>query len=53
MGRFEEHGWENQEYSYECFKFKVYNMHKWRGGKWSVAIQQKNAGNRDLGASVL
>ena len=27
MGRFEEHGWENQEYSSECFKFKMYNMH--------------------------
>lgn len=57
MGRFEEYGWENQEYSSECFKFKMYNMHKWRDGKWTAAIrsniQQKNTGNRNLGASLL
>ena len=38
MGRFEEHGWENQEYSSECFKFKMYNMHKWRDGKWTHSL---------------
>ena len=57
MGRFEEHGWENQEYSSECFKFKMYNMHFGEmvsGLQPSESnIQQKNTGNRDLGASVL